>query len=65
MGMGNFEGKGRSFVLFGQESSLLWTPERRPSADPMRLVELIFSGWVSVLNSHLYFDTVSRTTGRA
>jgi len=27
----------RSFVLFGQESSLLWTPARRPSAGPVHL----------------------------
>jgi len=27
----------RSFVLFGQEPSLLWTPVRRPSAGPVRL----------------------------
>ena len=26
-----------SFVLFGQEFSLLWTPARRPSAGPVRL----------------------------
>jgi len=25
----------RSFVLFGQEPSLLWTPARRPSAGPV------------------------------
>jgi len=27
----------RSFVLFGQEPSLLWTPARRPSGGPVRL----------------------------
>jgi len=27
----------RSFVLFGQKPSLLWTPARRPRADPVRL----------------------------